>query len=108
MDKKLAKNWRGAIREIDLDAFQRKLQEDFADLPRITSLSDASSFVLDLLDTFKYQRDLLTWLLEEFSIGELDRQRIRVRWDNCGYKKIRDFSQYAYHCFKANLYFRLV
>ncbi len=105
-EKTLSNQWRIISRNLNLEKLSSKYDFIFKYMKKTDNLNTLIKKIEVLLLKPELQNDFLKFLIIEFNIGQHKASEIFYRWEK---KKdlLKDFSPYAFYCFKVNLFFYL-
>lgn len=98
----LAERWRESSRKQDLAQMKLWISKWLGDIPKFQDLNSVIDYVNKLVD-IPNQSGLLAFIISQLGV-ERDGSQIFFKWNQKGSPTIKDFSPYAIHCFKVNLF----
>jgi hypothetical protein len=105
-EEELAKIWRDYTKKEDLlENLKKELKKKYSVKEKFKDLKSLIEHIEELLNKDAVQQELLIWILSEFGISLEYCGHIFARWEQCELKRIREFSEFAFHCCKVKLLF---
>lgn len=96
-EEALAERWRESTRSLDLESWQRRIQQ----AAKITDVSDLSDAIDRMVDYPGHQHENLTLLLHELGCDDRTRNAVFERWLAASMPLLQDYAPYAYHCLRV-------
>jgi hypothetical protein len=101
----IALEWRETSYNIEVQAYERRLNDQYVIIPRANDLGDVVNAVDNIVSNPRMQDFCLNWLMDELSLNRDVRAAIQMRWRMRSTAYLKDFAPYAHFCVRVNLAF---